>query len=72
MTKQIVTITRIESVTLELDVPQRLTPSTIETWANEQVHRLGEPEAGKELAHVRTDWKVVPLAPLAPVKKSRR
>lgn len=70
--KQIIQIKRIETRTIELEVPQPLTIETLQRLTNERLRLLGAPEFGQTTAHRLTEWTVAKATPEAELAKARR
>lgn len=69
--KQTIRLRRVETLTIELEVPQLLERETIERLGNSALSGVGSPAFGRELAHALSDWTVVGPKPRAKAKRSR-
>lgn len=61
--RQTITIRRVETRTIQLDVPQALTVETLTRLANEALAGVGAPSFGTTTAHQLTDWSVSKAEP---------
>lgn len=66
--KQTITFTRVETLTLEISVMQKLTAKTLADWANSgAIGGISSPSPGHTVAHQVTDW-----APVGQTKAKKR
>jgi hypothetical protein len=60
--KQVITVQRTETITVEVQVLQRLSPKAQAEWANSGgIGGIGLPQAGVLQVHTTTDWAPVGL-----------